>query len=315
MRFTLILLEVTQFRLEMSDVNERLREKTMQITILNQKMESLQAQLGGAQRRATQLTEQVATLETALAQKDSEIQALAANLSKTKGALDAVAKQMQGVRAEQTESLAKKRMDTGGNASKEELLKAEKTIARLKDDIRKLSEAATDVLLQKEGAIEGLSEMVKTVGDVNHKIFNLVLERRSLKIDEIASTLLIETAEVLDAVDSLQTLGELQFKDSNTVIPAKKYREVRVPVEEWKSMRPAEIFDSLEEVIAKAEGKETIVEALEKSVDLLEQKIARGGALIFQMRKTSESWKRQEGDVEELRYTIRDWKSRAVTLQ
>ncbi len=299
----------------MSDVNERLREKTMQITILNQKMESLQAQLGGAQRRATQLAEQVTTLETALAQKDSEIQALTTNLSKTKGALDAVAKQMQGVRAEQTESLARKRTETSDSISKEELLKAEKTIARLKDDIKKLSEAATNVLLKKEGAIEGLGEIVKAVGDINHKIFNLVLERRSIKVDEIASILLIDKAEVMDSVDSLQTLGELQFKDSTTVIPAKKYREVRVPVEEWKSMRPAEIFDSLEEVITKAEGKETIVEALEKSVDILEQKIARGGALIFQMRKTSDSWKKQDGDVEELRYAIKDWKSRAVTLQ
>ncbi|MFW9918842.1 MAG: coiled-coil domain-containing protein [Candidatus Thorarchaeota archaeon] len=298
----------------MSDPNERLREKTMQVTQLNQRLESMQAQLSGAQRRASELHTQVQTLETQLASKDSEMQALQAELSKTKAALDAVGREMQGIRSQKTEEFARQK-PREDNTTKEELKKADLKIVRLKDDIKKLSEAATGVLLGQEGALDNLGEVVKSVGDIQHRIFNLILERRHLKIDEIASLLLIETAEVLDAVDSLQALGEVEMKDSNTVVPAKKYREVAIPHEKWKDMRPAEIFDSLEEIVEKAEGKETIVEALEKAVDILEQKLARGGALIFQMRRTAGDWNKQEGNAEELRYTIRDWRSRAISLQ
>ena len=66
--------------------------------------------------------------------------------------------------------------------------------------------------------------------------------------------------------------------------------------------------------VEKAEGKDPIIEALESAVDILEQKLSRGGAMIFQLRRTASDWKRQEGNVEELRYTIKDWKSRAEAL-
>lgn len=297
----------------MSDPNERLREKTMQIAQLNQRMESLQAQLSGAQRRASELHGQVQSLEAQIVDKDSEIQTLNAELSKTKSALDAIGREMQGVRSQKTDEFVKQRPKED-NTIREELKKADLKIVRLKDDIKKLSEAATSVLLQQEGSIDKLGEAIKNVGDIQHRIFNLILERRHMKVDEIAALLLIDTAEVLDAVDSLQALGEVEMKDSNTVIPAKKYREVAIPLDKWKSMRPEEIFDSLEEIVEKAEGKETIIEALEKAVDILEQKLARGGALIFQMRRTAGNWEKKEGDVEELRYTIKDWRSRAISL-
>lgn len=297
----------------MSDPNERLREKTMQITQLNQMLESLQAQLGGAQRRAAQLHEQVQALESQMAEKDTEIQRLNGELSNTKAALDAIGREMQGIRTQKTEELSRQK-PREDNTLKEELTKADLTIVRLKDDIKKLSEAATSVILEKEGSIENLGEVLKNVGDIQHRVFNLVLEKRHLKVDEISSLTLLDKAKVLDAIDSLQALGEVEMKDSNTIIPAKKYREVAIPSEEWRNMRPAEIFDSLEEIVEKAEGKETIVEALEKAVDILEQKLARGGALIFQMRRTAGDWQKKEGNVEELRYTIKDWRSRAITL-
>ncbi len=54
------------------DINERLKDKTMQIVSLNQKLEALQAQLGGSLRRANQLGDHVTQLETTIIQKDSE---------------------------------------------------------------------------------------------------------------------------------------------------------------------------------------------------------------------------------------------------
>ena len=57
-----------------------------------------------------------------------------------------------------------------------------------------------------------------------------------------------------------------------------------------------------------------MVNAIETAVEMIEQKLARSGALIFQMRRTADSWKKQAGNVEELQYTIKDWKGRAQAL-
>ncbi len=297
----------------MSD-SDRLRDKTVQIAMLNQKMESIQAQLSGATRRNTQLTEQVKTLEVQLGEKDYEIQSLRSDLERTQSALESVGEEMQDIRSAQTESMSRKKPDVIEDPSAAELQKAEVKIARLEGNIKTLSEAATRVLLEKDDGLEKLSETIKMVGDIQHRIFNAVLEQRAIKTDELAAMMLTEVSEIKEAVDSLQAIGEVILKDGNTVIPAKKYRETKIPVEDWNNMVPNEIFDSLESVVEKAEGGETIAEALETAVDILEQKLSRGGAMIFQMRRTANDWKKQEGNVEELRYTIRDWKSRAESL-
>jgi hypothetical protein len=224
-------------------------------------------------------------------------------------------KELQGIRLEQTEAMTKRKPDREDDSrEKEEVRSYEMKLLKMKQDMKILSEAATEILLEKDEAVNHLKKAIREVGDPQYRILNLVLERRTIKVDEIATQLLLDTAEVLDIVDSLQALGEVILKDNATVIPAKKYREVKVPVEEWRSMSPPAIFESLEEIVEKSEGTETIAEALERAVDILEQKLTRGGALVFQMRKTAGSWGKSEGDREELRYTIREWKSRALSL-
>ncbi len=64
-------------------------------------MNVLQAQLSGSQRRANQLGTQMVDLDSTITQKDSEIEMLQTQLSRTKGALDSVGKEMQGIKAEQ----------------------------------------------------------------------------------------------------------------------------------------------------------------------------------------------------------------------
>ena len=297
----------------MSD-SDRLRDKTVQIAMLNQKLESIQAQLSGATRRNTQLSEQVKALEAQLGEKDYEIQSLRSELERTKSALETVGEKMQGIRSEQSKSMSMKKPVVTEDPSAADLQKAVVKIARLEGNIKTLSEAATRVLLEKDGGLEKLSETIKLVGDIQNRVFNAVMEQRAIKTDELAAMMLAEVSEIKEAVDSLQAIGEVVLKDGNIVIPAKKYRETKIPVEDWKNMVPSEIFESLEAVIEKAEGGETISDALENAVDILEQKLSRGGAMIFQMRRTASDWKKQEGNVEELRYTIRDWKSRAESL-
>lgn len=296
------------------DVNARLREKTMTIASLNQKMESLQAQLSGSQRRANELGTKVTELEGYLQQKDSEIQMLQTQLSTTKGALDTVGREMQGIKAEQTQLLAKKKPESVGASLKDELTIAEMTINRLKEDLKQFSHAATAVLSQEEGALDGLKEVLLEVGDPKYRILNMVLAKKSIRVEEIASSLVIDMTEALTHVDALQAAGEIQIRDGNTILPAQKYLELKVPKDAWMAMEPTLVFQELENFVGKTDDTASIVDAMETAVEIIEQKLARSGALIFQMRRTADAWKKQPGSVEELQYTIKDWKGRAQAL-
>ncbi|TFG33949.1 hypothetical protein EU527_05695 [Candidatus Thorarchaeota archaeon] len=296
------------------DVNEKLREKTMQIMMLNQKIESMQAQLGSSQKRSNQLGIQVNELELKISEREQEIQMLKSDLSRTKGALESVGKEIQGLKAEQTQSLMTKKPVTDNTSLKDDLMTAEMTIERLREDLKQFSQAATAVLNQEVDSVDLLKRVLLEVGDPRYRILNMVLNRKSVRIEEIATTLVIDIPEALKYVDTLQAAGEVQFKEGNTVIPAQKYLELKVPREEWMEMQPDNIFDQLEIFLSKTDDKSSIVSALETAVEILEQKLAKGGALIFQMRRTSDSWKKQAGKPEELQYTIKEWKRRAQAL-
>jgi len=296
------------------DVNERLREKTVQIVSLNQKLEAIQAQLSGSQKRANQLGNKVSELETSLSERDSQIQLLESQLSVTKGALDTVGKEMQGIKAEQTQLLAKKQPGAENLSLKESLTFAEMTIERLREDLKIFSQTALSVLNQEEGALDELREVLLELGDPKYRILNLVLNRKSVRLEEIASTLVLDMMQALKYVESLQAEGEIELRDGNNILPAGKYRELKVPREEWMRLDPTLVFEKLEEFVTRTDDNNSIVLAIETAVDALEQKLARGGALIFQMRKTADSWRKQTGNTEELRYTVRDWKARALAL-
>ncbi len=296
------------------DVNVRLRDKTMQIVSLNQKMEALQAQLSGSQKRANQIGTQMTELESILIQKDSEIEMLQTQLSRTKGALDSVGKEMQGIKAEQIQILSKKKPEAVGASVKDELTLAEITIERLKEDLKQFSHAATAVLNQEDGSLEGIRKVLLEVGDPKYRILNMVLNKKSIRIEEIAASLVIDMTEALKHVDALQAAGEVQIRDGNTVLPAQKYLELKVPKDQWLSMEASDIFQELEEFVGKTDDKSSVVNALEIAVEIIEQKLARGGSLIFQMRKTADAWKKDAGNIEDLKYSIKDWKSRAQAL-
>ncbi|MHA2199067.1 MAG: hypothetical protein ACXABN_04275 [Candidatus Thorarchaeota archaeon] len=295
------------------DINERLKDKTMLIVSLNHKLEALQAQLAGSHRRANELGEKTSQLETALAEKDSEIQMLKGELSRTKGALDTVGKEVQGMKAEQTRQLLKKK-PVDEHTIREEIAQSENQVKQLKEDLKRFSQAATSVLNHEEGADQMLRQVLLEVGDPRYRILNMVLNRKSVRIEEIASSLIIEVSEALEIVDMLQVEGEIEITDGKTVIPAKKYREVKVPKDQWMQMEPDAVFIGLEEFVGKTDESLSIVNALETAVEILEQKLTRGGAMVFQMRRTADSWKKQAGNREELQYTIREWRGRAQAM-
>ncbi len=296
------------------DVHDRLREKTLQIAHLQQQLGALQAQLDGTRRRASETNTKIDALEGLIAEKDAENHMLRTELGRTKGALDAVGKEMQGVRAEQTHQMALSKPSVDEYALKEQLSDAIRQIELLKEDIKSLSKAASDVIKDEPGALDHLRNTVMLVGDLRFKVLNTILEKRSVRIEVLASNLLIDVAQALTVVDELQAAGEIEIRDGNTVIPREKHRVAKIPVEEWKSWDPSDIFDSLEDIVGRTEGHESVAKAIEAAVDIIEQKLARGGALVFQMRKTANMWKKGDSSVEELQYTIREWKGRAMSL-
>ncbi|MFW9862708.1 MAG: hypothetical protein ACFFET_10520 [Candidatus Thorarchaeota archaeon] len=296
------------------DVHERLKEKTLQIAQLQHQLQVLQAQLEGTQRRAGETGTKIVALENLIAEKDSENHMLRTELGRTKGALDTMGKEIQGIRAEQTQQMAKARPSNDDYSLRQQLSDALRRNELLKEDIKSLSEAASAILKDEPGAREHLRDAIMLVGDPRFKILNIVLEKRSVRVEELAASLQLGITEALALVDELQAAGEIEVRDGSTVVPREKYHAVKIPVEEWKTWDPADIFDSLEDIVGRTEGHESISKAIVAAVDILEQKIARGGALVFQMRKTADLWKKGEGNIEDLQYTIREWKGRALSL-
>ena len=286
----------------------------MQVVALNQKIETLQAQLEGSHRRAATLSEKIASLEAALRDRDNENEMLRQELSNSRAALDSVGREMQGIRAEQTQLLSKKKPSNGNDSLRDELSSAHMTIDRLKADLKQLSEAGTSIINAEDGALEGLRNALLEVGDPQYRILNIVLGKKSVGFDEIASVLVINTSEAVELVDRLQIAGEVEIRNGNTVIPGRKYRELAVPRDDWMALETTEVFRRLEDFVTRTDDQGTIVRALETAAEILEQKLARGGALIFQMRKTADAWRKQQGSAEELKYTIREWAGRAQAL-
>lgn len=297
----------------MSDPSDR-REKAMAIAALNQKIDVLELQLSGSHKRNTELNERIKELEAAISERDTEIDRLKSALTRAEGALDRMGKDVQDMKAEQIQAMSKRQPASEETTYQQQYLQAKKTVDALKEDLKRLSEAATAVLSGDPESTARLRETVLEVGDPKYRILNLVLRKRSMRMDEIASILVSDMKEAIEIVDSLQAAGEVELRDGTTVIPGKKYREIEPPTDEWEKSSPAEIFDSLENIVGQTEGNESVARAIEAAVDILEQKISRGGALVFEMRKTVGTWKKQAGNVEQLQYTIREWKSRAASL-
>ena len=296
------------------DINQRLREKTVQIVSLNQKVDSLQAQLNGSQKRANQLGAQVAELERSLAERDSQIKNLESQLAKTKGVLEAVGREVQGIKSEQMQSLAKKQIQSEDATLKENLALAEMNIERLGEDLRAFSQVATSVLNQEDGAHEKLRQILLEFGDPKYRILNLVQSRKSVLLEEVASSLALDMMQTQNYVEALQSEGEVEIRDGHTIRSAARYREVVIPRDEWLQLDPSEVFVRLKDFLQKTDDSKNIVLAIEAVAEVLEQKLARGGALIFQIRRTADSWRKHPSNVEELQYTIREWKARAQAL-
>ena len=296
------------------DVMTRLREKTMQIAALNQRIETLQVQLSGSVKRANQLNQQVHELEEVIEQKNAEIQSLRDELRRTQGALQAMGQHVQDMRSDQPVVGASSGSAHDYSQLQTELDKARADIRELKGRIERLSAAAMDVVTGKEGAVDALKKALMEAGDPRFRILAIVLQKRRAKVEDLAAMLVADISAVREAVDKLQAEGEVEVDQNGVVIPAKKYREAQVPVEKWQHSSPEQIFDELEKIVARAEGHENVSKALEAAVDILEQKLARGGALIFEMRRTANTWRSSQGDLEDLQYKIRQWKARAQAL-
>ncbi len=296
------------------DVSTRLREKTMQIAALNQRLEVLQTQLSGSVRRATQLAHQVEQLEAQLKEREEEIARLKDELKRSQAAMKAMGAAMKESQQGGPVAGAAPRAREDPAQLRSQLDKTAARMRLVEGNLSRLSAAALNVVMGVEGAVEGLRKTLAEAGDTKSRVLVLVLRHGKIRLDDLAASLLIDRSVVKETVERLVAEGELEVGPGDVVMPAKKHREAQVPVERWMRASPAEIFDELEKIVSRTDDAESIARALETAVDLLEQKIARGGVLIFQMRRTASSWKSSPGSTEDLRYKIKEWKSKAAAL-
>lgn len=291
----------------MSDMDKHLKSQRMASLANDQRVDSLQAQLEGAQKRARELKERVIELEGIIKSKDDEIQIFRSEINKQRCALEQASKELKEIKGEKMPSyIIEKRNEP-------DIYKHEKTEQLLHDTrekLKRLSKVVTESINSDTVSVNMIRDAVIEHGDLQYRVLNIIIEKKSVKLDEIASITTTDNREIYEIIDNLSNLGEVEIRDSNTVVIAEKYHKSVINTDNWKDMKISDIFDSLQELIRMSESNKEIANAIEKVVDIVEQTASGAGALVFEMRKTSGIWKNKFGDVEDLIYKIKEWKSR-----
>jgi len=300
----------------LSDLEQRLREKTQTILRLNQQVEQLSGQISGLTKRLQQKDEEIEHLKSLIAERDQKISKLQNDIL---GYEEVIRRLNQRVEEATSEASASSTESAPAEVSrplvtKEEIDELKNQIKELSDKITTITKIATKLILEPEEGKNELIEYLLKQGDPKYRILLAVTKSESEKVSNLDKITNIPPLEVQVYVKELVNENELEQIDPNTVMIGAKLREVSVPEEKWRKLSVDELFDEFIKYAKRVKNKDLIASAIEILVAILEEHLSRPGVLIFQMRRAADTWRRSGGDLQELEYTARDWKARAKSL-
>ncbi len=301
---------------KLSDIEQRLREKTQTILRLNQQIEQLSGQISGLTRRIQQKDEEIEHLKSLIAERDQKISKLENDIL---GYEEVIRRLNQ--RVEEATSVTETSTSEPASATtarplvtKEEIDELKNQIKTLSDKLTTITKIATKLVLEPDEGKNELIEYLLKEGDPKYRVLLAVTRSESEKISNLDKLTNIPPLEVQVYVKELVNENELEQIDPNTVMIGAKLREVSVPEEKWRQLSIDDLFEEFVKYAKRVKNKDLISSAIETLVAILEDHLSRPGVLIFQMRRTADTWRRSGGDLQELEYTARDWKARAKSL-
>jgi hypothetical protein len=134
-----------------------------------------------------------------------------------------------------------------------------------------------------------------------------VTERGSIEFNELIRLTGLDQQELTKVIGIL--FQEHAIETHGSLITA--LGELKLPpVEEWRGMTIDKVFDEVAKYCILVRSPDLIAQALQVLKDNVEEKVRSRGTFIFDIGKEIQQWKKGAGNMDELQFRLRDWKSR-----
>ena len=162
-------------------------------------------------------------------------------------------------------------------------------------------------LAAEPGIKEKAREFIMARGSMTHRVLLLVTERGSMDMNEIAKLTGLDQITIKRAVEILLREHSIEIRGSLLTVAG----GIKLPdFEAWRKIPLEKLFDEIGEYCAVAKAPELVSQALQALKDGVEQRV-RSRTLVFEIGKEIQQWRRGNGNLQDLRFRINEWKQRA----
>jgi hypothetical protein len=184
----------------------------------------------------------------------------------------------------------------------------EKEVESLSKTSNELENLTFRSLIGEPGIRERLRDFILREGSLKYRVLLVVSEKGSVEISEIARLTGIDR---LDVEKAIQTLSMEQKVEAHGSLITVRGVFKPPPIEEWRGMTIDKVFDEVEKYCTLVRSPDLIGQALQTLKDLVEEKVRSRGTFVFDIGKEIQQWRRGLGNLQDLQFRLRDWKSRA----
>jgi DNA-binding Lrp family transcriptional regulator len=194
---------------------------------------------------------------------------------------------------------------------------AEATSTKLKfleEQVDSLSKANTRIesllfksMMLEPQATEKARQYFLNEGSLTYRVLLLVTDKGSTDINQIARATGLNQSTLNQVIEALAREHALEVRGAVLSVPG----ALRLPdTEMWRRLPLDKVFDEVEKYITAIRSPELVIQALQGLKDEIESKARTRGTITFELGKEIQAWKRGTGSQQDLRFKIRDWKTR-----
>jgi uncharacterized protein YukE len=152
-----------------------------------------------------------------------------------------------------------------------------------------------------------IRDFILKQGSVKYRILLLLSEKGAMQTNEIAKIAGLDLLTMRQVIENLSEEHSIEVHGSLLTTPGMLRPP---PAEKWRTLNINNLFDEVDEYLSFHRNSEIVAQTLQTLKDNIEQKVRIRGTYIFEIGKEIQEWRRGTGNLEQLRYKLRDWKSK-----
>ena len=185
----------------------------------------------------------------------------------------------------------------------------------LEQEVESLSKTSSELenllfksLMNEPGIRENLRAFLLKEGSSKYRVLLLVAEKGSIELSELGRMTGLDQPVIGKAIEMLAEEHAVEVHGSMITI---RGAFKPPPTEEWRRMSIDKVFDEVEKYCLLVKSPDLISQALQSLKDNVEEKVRTRGTFVFDIGKEIQQWKKGIGNLQDLQFKLRDWKSRA----